>query len=214
MYQMVHSAPMKRQDLLTAVIDDLTREGLGDRSLRDIAAAVGTSHRMLIHHFGSRHGLMTGVVEAIEEDQKRFMESLQGASGDIPTAMWQRLRDPELWPAERLFFECYARALHGEEPFSRLLPGSVDDWVERTVALDATPEVPPALARARARLGLAVFRGLLLDLVGTGDQAGVDAAFEAFAALSADAPETPTPGHDRTLGSRDVPAPQATHGTD
>jgi AcrR family transcriptional regulator len=214
MYQMVHSAPMKRQDLLTAVIDDLTREGLGDRSLRDIAAAVGTSHRMLIHHFGSRHGLMTGVVEAIEEDQKRFMESLQGASGDIPTAMWQRLRDPELWPAERLFFECYARALHGEEPFSRLLPGSVDDWVERTVALDATPEVPPALARARARLGLAVFRGLLLDLVGTGDQAGVDAAFEAFAALSADAPETPTPGHDRTRGSRDVPAPQATQGTD
>jgi AcrR family transcriptional regulator len=150
MYQMVHSAPMKRQDLLTAVIDDLTREGLGDRSLRDIAAAVGTSHRMLIHHFGSRHGLMTGVVEAIEEDQKRFMESLQGASGDIPTAMWQRLRDPELWPAERLFFECYARALHGEEPFSRLLPGAIDDWVERTVALDATPEVPPALARASA----------------------------------------------------------------
>jgi AcrR family transcriptional regulator len=214
MYQMVHSAPMKRQDLLTAVIDDLTREGLGDRSLRDIAAAVGTSHRMLIHHFGSRHGLMTGVVEAIEEDQKRFMESLQGASGDIPTAMWQRLRDPELWPAERLFFECYARALHGEEPFARMLPGTIDDWVERTVALNATPEVPPALARARARLGLAVFRGLLLDLVGTGDQAGVDAAFEAFAALSADAPETPTPGHDRTRGSRDVPAPQATQGTD
>jgi AcrR family transcriptional regulator len=204
---------MKRQDLLAAVIDDLVREGLGDRSLRDIAAAVGTSHRMLIHHFGSRHGLMTGVVEAIEEDQKRFMESLQGVSADVPTAMWQRLRDPELWPAERLFFECYARALHGEEPFSRLLPGSVDDWVERTVALDATPDVPPALVRARARLGLAVFRGLLLDLVGTGDQAGVDAAFEAFAALSAAARETPTSGHDRTRGSRDDPASAATQGT-
>jgi AcrR family transcriptional regulator len=184
---------MKRQDLLSAVIDDLAHEGLGDRSLRDIAAAVGTSHRMLIHHFGSRHGLMTAVVEAIEEDQKRFMESLQGESGDILVAMWQRLRDPELWPAERLFFECYARALHGEEPFARLLPGSVDDWVERSVALGATPDVPPALARAQARVGLAVFRGLLLDLVGTGDQAGVDAAFDAFAAISAAAPGRPTP---------------------
>ena len=49
--------------------------------------------------------------------------------------MWQRLRDPELWPAERLFFECYARALHGEEPFAALLPAIVDDWVERGVAL-------------------------------------------------------------------------------
>jgi AcrR family transcriptional regulator len=188
---------MKRQDLLTAVIDDLAREGLGDRSLRHIAAAVGTSHRMLIHHFGSRHGLMTAVVEAIEEDQKQFMESLQGESGDIPAAMWQRLRDPALWPAERLFFECYARALQGEEPFDRLLPGSVDDWVERTVALNATPDVPPALARARARVGLAVFRGLLLDLVGTGDQAGVDAAFEAFAALTAQVLEWSTPATPR-----------------
>jgi AcrR family transcriptional regulator len=194
---------MRRQELLAAVIADLAKEGLRDRSLRDIAAAVGTSHRMLIHHFGSRHGLMTAVVEAIEEDQKRFMESLQGPPGDIPTAMWQRLRDPELWPAERLFFECYARALHGEEPFSRLLPGSVDDWVERTVALNATPDVPPELARGQARLGLAVFRGLLLDLVGTGDQAGVDAAFEVYAGLTAQAADTSAPADTGARGSRD-----------
>jgi len=37
--------------------------------------------------------------------------------------------------------------------------------------------------RTRARLGLAVFRGLLLDLVGTEDRKGVDAAFEAFLEL-------------------------------
>lgn len=181
---------MRRQELLAAVIADLAREGLLDRSLRDIAVAVGTSHRMLIHHFGSRHGLMTAVVEAIEEDQKRFMEALGGESGDILATMWRRLRDPALWPAERLFFECYARATRGEEPFDRLLPGAVNDWVERAVALDATRGVAPAQARARARLGLAVFRGLLLDLVGTGDEAGVDAAFETFAALSEARPST------------------------
>ena len=189
MYQTVHFRGMKRQELLAAVIADLAAEGLGDRSLRDIAAAVGTSHRMLIHHFGSRHGLMTAVVEAIEEDQKRFMESLDASSGDILSAMWQRLRDPSLWPAERLFFECYARAIQGEEPFAALLPGAVDDWVDRTAALDATPDVPLAQVRARARLGLAVFRGLLLDLVGTEDAGGVDAAFEVYAALALGATE-------------------------
>ena len=36
---------------------------------------------------------------------------------------------------------------------------------------------------AMVRLGLAVTRGLLLDLVATGDDAGVDAAAERFAAL-------------------------------
>ncbi len=175
---------MRRQELLAEVIADLAREGLGDRSLRDIAASVGTSHRMLIHHFGSRQGLMTAVVEAVEEDQKVFMEALQGESGDVMAAMWQRLREPMLWPAERLFFECYARALHGEEPFARLLPGAIDDWVERAVGLDATSGAPPDVARAYARLGLAVFRGLILDLVGTGDQAGVDAAFSVYLALA------------------------------
>jgi AcrR family transcriptional regulator len=199
--------------LLAAVIADLERSGLGDRSLRDIAAAVGTSHRMLIHHFGSRHGLMTAVVESVEEDQKRFMESLDGEPGDILATMWQRLRDPHLWPAIRLFFECYVRALHGEEPFAGLLPAIVDDWVERTVALGATPDVPPALARARARVGLAVFRGLLLDLVATGDQAGVDAAFEEYAALAAQAAEPSAPAHPRTPKPGGRRASETTPGT-
>ena len=41
--------------------------------------------------------------------------------------------------------------------------------------------MPPAIARPHARLGLAVVRGLLLDLLATGDRAGVDAALDVFA---------------------------------
>ncbi|CAM5551835.1 hypothetical protein SFUMM280S_09642 [Streptomyces fumanus] len=40
-----------------------------------------------------------------------------------------------------------------------------------------------ALARNRARLGLATVRGLLLDLLATGDRAGVDTAMEEFLRL-------------------------------
>ena len=43
----------------------------------------------------------------------------------------------------------------------------------------------PAAARAQARLGLAVVRGLLLDLLATGDRDGVTAAFEAWLTLAA-----------------------------
>jgi AcrR family transcriptional regulator len=176
---------MTRQDLLAAVIADLQSQGLGDRSLRDIAASVGTSHRMLIHHFGSRQGLLTEVVNAVEQDQKLFLASLDGDNVAVLTAMWAQLRDPRLWPNVRLFFECYARAMNGEEPFKAMLPSAVDDWVERAAAFEVAQGVPQPEARARARAGLATFRGLLLDLVGTGDQAGVDAAFGAFAAQMA-----------------------------
>ncbi|MEU9441093.1 hypothetical protein AB0D42_09245 [Streptomyces sp. NPDC048304] len=41
----------------------------------------------------------------------------------------------------------------------------------------------PATARSRARLGLATVRGVLLDLLATGDRAGVDAAREEFLRL-------------------------------
>jgi AcrR family transcriptional regulator len=183
MYRMVHFVAMRRQELLDAVVADLEREGIGDRSLRDIAATVGTSHRMLIHHFGSRQGLLTEVVRKVESDQRLFLTSLDLDPDEAMVAMWQRLREPGLWPAERLFYECYARACRGEQPYASLLPGLVDDWLDRTVELGLTASVRPGDERDRARLGLAVFRGLLLDLVATGDRDGVDAAFEEFRAL-------------------------------
>jgi AcrR family transcriptional regulator len=174
---------MRRQELLDEVVAELARNGIGDRSLRDIAAAVGTSHRMLIHHFGSRQGLLTEVVRTIEADQRAFLASLDAGSGDVSLLMWRRLSDPSLWPAERLFFECYARASRGEEPYASLLPGLVEDWLDRLVALGLTGPGPERDARARTRLGLALFRGLLLDLIGTEDREGVDAAFEQYRAL-------------------------------
>jgi AcrR family transcriptional regulator len=186
MYQLVHVPDgtlrsMRKQELLEAVVAELTRGGIGDRSLRDIAAAVGTSHRMLIHHFGSRDGLLTEVVRTVEAQQRGFLATLDPAAPDISTAMWQRLSDPTLWPAERLFFECYARAARGEQPYASLLPGLIDDWLDATTSMSGP--VPHHLARARARLSLALFRGLLLDLVGTEDRAGVDAAFKQYLVL-------------------------------
>ena len=44
------------------VVDHFVTDGLGDLSLRKIAAAVGTSHRMLLYHFGSKNGLLLEVV--------------------------------------------------------------------------------------------------------------------------------------------------------
>jgi AcrR family transcriptional regulator len=184
---------MRKQELLDAVIADLEREGIGDRSLREIAAAVGTSHRMLIHHFGSRNGLLNEVVRTVEANQRAFLASLDGAPADVSVAMWRRLSDPILWPAERLFFECYARACRGEQPYASLLPGLVDDWLDAVTAREpaGTGTAAADVARARARLGLALFRGLLLDLVGTGDRAGVEAAFEQYLALERVASQTP-----------------------
>jgi AcrR family transcriptional regulator len=163
----------RRQELLDAVVKECAARGIGDRSLRDIAAAVGTSHRMLLHHFGSRNELLLAIVDEVERRQRALLPELPTEPADAIAAMWANLRQPELRPFERLFFECYARGVQGEQPFARMLPGAVEAWLAEAGTADP----------AQARLGLAVMRGLLLDLVATDDRAGVDAAAQVFVDL-------------------------------
>ena len=168
----------RRKELLDGVIDAFAQGGIGGRSLREIAQEVGTSHRMLLHHFGSRDELLLAVVEEVERRQAATLVDLPRDPADAITAMWSDLRRPELRPLERLFFECYARAAQGEPPFTRLLPGAVDGWLAQVDERSAGTADPVLV-----RLALAVSRGLLLDLVATGDETAVDAAAAYFAAL-------------------------------
>lgn len=164
----------RRRELLDALVGECARNGVGGRSLRELAEAVGTSHRMLLHHFGSRDELLLAVVGDVERQQMALLGELSdGGSGFA--AMWDHLRRPELRALERLFFECYARGAQGEAPFTTMLPGAVDGWLAEVQSASDDAADP-----AVARLGLAVMRGLLLDLAGTNDDADVDAAARCF----------------------------------
>jgi AcrR family transcriptional regulator len=176
--------PERRERLLHSVIEELDAHGLRDRSLRDIAEAVGTSHRMLIHHFGSREGLLVAIVEAVEAGERaRAAQVAEVDPTDFDAAFraaWRHFAQPRQAGRERLFYECYARALQGEQPFARLLPEAVTTWVDMIAAGERARGTAAPLARARARLYLALIRGLLLDLLATGDRRGTAAALDAF----------------------------------
>ena len=51
-----------RDRLLEAAVQHALKKGIVDLSLREIALEIGTSHRMLVYHFGSREGLLVAVV--------------------------------------------------------------------------------------------------------------------------------------------------------
>jgi AcrR family transcriptional regulator len=174
-----------RSTLLEAVITELDRSGIRDRSLRDIALAVGSSHRMLIHHFGSREALFVAVVDAVEQGERDRTHALDLETIPDPVdafrAIWRGLAQPRQAGRERLFFECYARGLQGEAPFDRLLPAAVDSWLTMVTDLNVAAGMPRPAARAHARMTLAVVRGMLLDLLATGDRRGCAAAIDLFA---------------------------------
>jgi AcrR family transcriptional regulator len=197
MYQMVHSdregctigqsQGTSRERLLAAAVDYAAEHGISDLSLRRLAAALGTSHRMLIYHFGSKQGLLVAVIRAVEQRQRDALAELGHDPALSPPEtmrrMWQRLADPALWPHERLFFEVYGQALRGRPHAAPLLDGIVESWLGPLSELAVDLGIPPEHARAHARLWLAAARGLLLDLLATGDRRGVDEAVEEFWSL-------------------------------
>src|SRR5207248_5442968 len=113
-----------------SAIDYVAHNGLQDRSLRDIASAIGTSHRMLIYHFGSKAGLMRAIVEDVERQQREFFAQFIGdvAVSPIEAAriFWQRVADPALANNVRLFFELYGQALQGRPGTEGFLDRIVD----------------------------------------------------------------------------------------
>jgi AcrR family transcriptional regulator len=177
-----------RDRLLERAIAHISQRGLTDLSLRELAAAIGTSHRMLIHHFGSKEGLWVEVIRAVEAQQRAALPELLpdpiADPGEAMRVWWRHISDPSLWPNERLFFEIYGQALQGRPGTTELLDGIVESWLEPITAINMAQGMDEPTARALGRLGIAVTRGLLLDLLATGDRAGVDAALEAWIALN------------------------------
>lgn len=177
----------RRAQLVDAAVDHVAAHGIADLSLRRLGAAIGVSHRMLIHYFGSKEQLFVEIVRTSERRQRDLLSRLRLEPGLSPAGiarrLWQQLTDPRLAGQERLFFEICGQALRGRPEAAPVLEGLVKDWLEPLVAAEVSAGADPAVARRRARLGLATVRGLLLDLLATGDRAGVDAAMEEFLRL-------------------------------
>ena len=79
-----------RDDLLARIVDDVAEHGIGDRSLRHLAESVGSSHRMLHYHFGSREGLVAAIVDEVEGRQRGALAEVLECGGEGVTDV-QRL---------------------------------------------------------------------------------------------------------------------------
>lgn len=172
-----------RDELLVQATDWFARNGIGDTSLRGIAAGLGTSHRMLIHHFGGRDGLLLAVVERVEGQQRELLAGLASSlearspgAGLVAVGMrfWGQLCDAAEVHGP-LFFELTAAAMRRAD-HALPLRGAVEAWLPPVTAMWVDLGLDPDTARRTARLALAVARGLLHDLLLTGDRDGADAA--------------------------------------
>jgi AcrR family transcriptional regulator len=172
-----------KQRLLAATINHLEDNGVADLSLRQLAERLGTSHRLLIYHFGTREGLLVAVVEEIERIQRAWLESLwerDMSPIELMRMSWERTCDPKLDRQLRLFVEIYGHVVQGRAHTAPLLGTLIGAWMEPVTDVFKRIGMTTAQARVHARLHVATMRGLMLDLLTTGDLKAGQAAFDQY----------------------------------
>lgn len=177
------STKSPRDVLLEKVLAYFTTNGIGDTSLRGLADAVGTSHRMLIYHFGSRDGLLAEILDLMSQRQLAAIDAFLGSEGamdprEVGWSTWTMLADDAHIFAP-LFFEVSAHAMTGQkwaEPV-RYLVEQVNGRLARYFEKSG---YSPERAEIIARTGMALARGAAFDVALVGDRATADKVVREF----------------------------------
>ncbi len=180
-----HPDERLREELLASIVDYVLSKGLADLSLRPLAVAVGASPRTLLYHFGSKEALVGAVIDESRRRQRALLETWyeRSAEHDARTLLlraWQWLAAPRHESILRLFFETYGLALQDRKHRAAFLRGAVNDWVIPFSRELERQGFSRERAAALGTLVAAVARGLLFDLLATGDRTRVDRAFRSF----------------------------------
>jgi AcrR family transcriptional regulator len=164
--------PTRRAELLDAAIDYAVEHGLSDLTLRPLADALGVMPNTLVHHFGSKEELLSEILNGVRDRLRGMRAQMRSEPGGDPlTGVWEWTASPERLPFFRFFFEAYGLALRRPESFEPFLTRVVSDWLPSDDA-----------RREQATLELALLRGLLLDLLTTGERDRVESALARFSA--------------------------------
>lgn len=173
----------RKTELLDALIAYLQRHGLADLSLRPMAAATGTSARLLIFHFRSKERLLA---EVLEEMQARLQRSFlrmgeESGKGPMLRAFWDWALKPENFAHLKLLYQLHILAAQSPRTYGRYLKKNSLNWLELIQAAMPPERRDPVLVT----LIVAVFDGLFIELISTGDRRRTTQALEKFIEMAA-----------------------------
>ncbi|HVX55816.1 TetR/AcrR family transcriptional regulator [Nocardioides sp.] len=173
------SPSARERELVEAAYAYVLEHGIGDLSLRPLASAIGSSPRVLLFLFDSKEGLVRRLLARAREDELGWLAAA-GPRAELTSpdhavrVIWGWLSAAEHAPLLRLWVEAYGRSLVDPSgPWAGFAEATVTDWLRLLESTGAD-----AAARTLALAGL---RGLLLDLLATGDLARIGAALEMLA---------------------------------
>src|ERR1700710_2333103 len=95
----------RREELAEAATDYVLEHGLIGLSLRPLAAAVGTSDRMLLYHFSDKDDLVSTGLRVSNDRSVRAIRALPPSGGlrQAVLDLWRTFSAPELARCQRLY---------------------------------------------------------------------------------------------------------------
>ena len=192
----VRPASPRREELLEKAYRYVLDNGLATVSLRPLAAAIGTSPRVLLFLFGSKDDLVRALLARARADELAFIGDFlsaghiatrTGAGSHVQTgnlavlvrATWRWLSAEPYRPLLKLWAESYSRSLTDPDgPWSGFAGQTVADWLALLASAQPAGVREDPSAVAERTLALSVLRGAFLDLLATGDAPRLTAAVE------------------------------------
>lgn len=166
-----------RQALLERIVAYAFDNGIASLSLRPLAKDLGVSPGLLLYHFHSKEELTVEILVHVGARQRELFAQLRtdenASAGEVCRAVWAIIGTPAARPLFRIFFEVYGLALVDRGRFPDFFPAAVENWLAFLSEPYVREGASPSEARARATIVLATFRGFLLDVCATSDDARV-----------------------------------------
>lgn len=168
------TASDRRHDLVQRIAAHLLEHGLEGASLRPMAAAAGTSDRMLLYYFPDREAVLAAALQHVAAEMAAGLEAVVPPTplpfAELLARLHAAVRTPAFGRYMHLFLEIAARSARYEKPYRTIgeaIGRGFLAWAETRLAVTREQDRAP-----QAALLLATLDGLaLLDSVGLTEEA-------------------------------------------
>lgn len=174
----------RRAALLDEVVRYLATHGLANVSLRPMAKQLGVSVNALVHHFGSKDDLIVAALRRSTEVQQhveaQWLKNRPGMSqADLLRAWWRWITaSAQNLAVVRLGIEAAALDATVTGLPARVRGDQIGIWRDNIEQRLIAEGVPHATVTVEASLAKAMFTGLVVDLLASGQKARLTRALE------------------------------------
>lgn len=176
----------RRQELLDRIVVYLAEHGLAQATLRPMAAALDVSINRLVHHFGSKDELVATALARSIDQQIAVQETWMTRRREMGTVEFYRRwwkwinASPSNLALVRLNYEAAALSAEVTGLTGDVRADQIGVWrhdVEQRLRAEGVPEDQ---IEVEASLSKAMFSGLVMDLLATGDRKRLTVALDTW----------------------------------